>query len=422
MLSLRFLYNTPVGTLITNFSNKGENKDKVIPYSNVTTSGDADLDEYLSNIPKAQLFKGIWLQGYLVPPNILENLENFQVRSDDVFIVTYPKSGTTWTEEILSLIYNNGDVEKAEKTLLNYRVEHLEVGRVFGHLRHLKNMKSPRLMATHLPFRLLPKQLRRPKCKIIYVARNPKDNAVSYYHHHKMSTFLGNFRGSWEKFLSYYAKGHVVYGSWFDHVLSYWEFYLSHPDKVLFITFEELKIDLPGMISRISNFVGCPISSEAIQRISEHCTFERMKTNAMVNREVLPIPDLFDMTQSKFMRKGIIGDWKNYFSPDQNQSFDKLYRNRMKDSGLNLAFEPEDAFTRMKEHGRIVVVTPDLFVARKGYDLDKLEYIKSQKENKNQTELDGSRSNANLMRNRCRCFIPSFHPHFQPDILGFDVF
>lgn len=422
MLSLKFLYNNPLGTLITNISSKKENNiDRVIPYSEVTTN-DPYLDEYLSNIPKAQLYKGIWLQGYLVPPNVLEGVENFEIRSDDVFVITYPKSGTTWTEEILSLIYNDGDVKKVENTLLNYRVEHLEVGRVFCHLRHLKNLKSPRLMATHLPLQLLPKQLRRPRCKIIYVARNPKDNAVSYYHHHRMSTFLGNFKGSWEEFLTHYMKGHLVYGSWFDHVLSYWELYLSYPDEVLFITFEELKIDLPGMIKRISNFVGRSLDSEAIQRISEHCTFEKMKTNSMVNREVLPISDLFDMTQSKFMRKGIIGDWKNYFTREQNEEFDKLYNNYMNRSGLNLVFEPEDAYERMKKYGRIIVVSPDLFISRSYSENDdindyKLKKIR-RKSTKNHSEL--SYSNTNII-NRCKCFIPSFHPHFQPDILGLDV-
>ncbi|GIY75677.1 amine sulfotransferase [Caerostris extrusa] len=100
--------------------------------------------------------QGVLLQGYLVPPTVLEGLDDFEIRDDDVFIITYPKSGTTWTEEIVSLIYQGGDVKRVEKELLVYRVHHLEVGRPFGHLRYLRKVKSPRLMATHLPLPLIP--------------------------------------------------------------------------------------------------------------------------------------------------------------------------------------------------------------------------------------------------------------------------
>ncbi|KAL1419512.1 hypothetical protein MTO96_025256 [Rhipicephalus appendiculatus] len=296
-------------------------------------AGDPAWSTYAASIPRAQSYKGVLLQGYLLHPHVIRGLADFKIRNDDVFIVTYPKSGTTWMEEIVSLIMNGGDPDRVKNKLLVYRVQHLEVGPPVGHLWHLRKTRSPRLLATHLPLKLIPKQLQQAKCKIIYVVRNPKDNAVSYYHHHKMSTFLGNFKGSWDEFLEHYMSGHVVYGSWFDHVLPYWKFHLERPDRVMFVSFEELKIELGSMVQRISP----------------------MKNNNMVNREVLPISDLFDMTQSKFMRKGIIGDWKNYFTPEQSESFDQQYAERMADSGLDLVFEPQDALDRMRKFGRIIV-------------------------------------------------------------------
>ena len=57
-----------------------------------------------------------------------------------------------------------------------------------------------------------------------------------------MSTFLGNYSGSWSNFLQLFAKGHLVYGDWYDHVAGYWELAQQHPDQVLFISYEELKI------------------------------------------------------------------------------------------------------------------------------------------------------------------------------------
>ena len=58
--------------------------------------------------------------------------------------------------------------------------------------------------------------------KYIYVARNPKDTAVSYYHHKLSLTHYG-FNGSWDYFFEQYLIGRVSHGSWFDHVLEWWK-------------------------------------------------------------------------------------------------------------------------------------------------------------------------------------------------------
>lgn len=61
------------------------------------------------------------------------------------------------------------------------------------------SMPSPRFIKTHLPFNLLPKQLRdgEKKPKIVYVARNPKDTCISFYHH---SVLVEGFNGTFEEF------------------------------------------------------------------------------------------------------------------------------------------------------------------------------------------------------------------------------
>jgi len=108
------------------------------------------------------------------------------------------------------------------------------------------------------------------------------------------------------------------------------------------------------MIGLIADFVGHSLSNEKIAEIAKHCSFDEMKANTMVNREVLPISDLFDMSQSKFMRKGIIGDWVNYFTPQQNEQFDQIYEEKMRGLGLTLSFDSEDALSRMQDQGRII--------------------------------------------------------------------
>lgn len=58
------------------------------------------------------------------------------------------------------------------------------------------------------------------------------------------------------------------------------------------------------MVLKLCEFLEKELSEEAVDNIVDHCTFESMKSNKMVNREKLPISDIFDMSKSKFMRKG----------------------------------------------------------------------------------------------------------------------
>lgn len=108
------------------------------------------------------------------------------------------------------------------------------------------------------------------------------------------------------------------------------------------------------MITTISKFVGKSLTSERIDEIAKHCTFEQMRNNTSVNREKLPVPDLFDMSKCKFMRKGIIGDWRNHFSKEQSEHFDQLYNDRLESIGLKLVYDQEEAEHVMANKGRII--------------------------------------------------------------------
>lgn len=59
------------------------------------------------------------------------------------------------------------------------------------------------------------------------------------------------------------------------------------------------------MVVRLADFLDRELSEQAVDTIVQHCTFDSMKSNKMVNREKLPISDIFDMSKSKFMRKGM---------------------------------------------------------------------------------------------------------------------
>ncbi|XP_037662560.1 sulfotransferase 1C4-like [Choloepus didactylus] len=58
--------------------------------------------------------------------DIWDEVWNFQAKPDDLVIASYPKAGTTWTQEIVDLIQHDGDVEKSRRDPIMVRQPFLE--------------------------------------------------------------------------------------------------------------------------------------------------------------------------------------------------------------------------------------------------------------------------------------------------------
>uniref|UniRef100_A0A8D0JQ26 Sulfotransferase n=2 Tax=Sus scrofa TaxID=9823 RepID=A0A8D0JQ26_PIG len=285
--------------------------------------------------PPLEYVKGVPLIKYFA--EALGPLESFQAWPDDVLISTYPKSGTTWVSEILDLIYQGGDLQKCQRAPIFVRVPFLEFkipGCPTG-FELLKDTPAPRLLKTHLPLALLPQTLLDQKVKVVYVARNAKDVAVSYYHFYRMAKVHPN-PGTWDSFLEDFMAGEVSYGSWYQHVQEWWELRHTHP--VLYLFYEDMKENPKREIQKILEFVGRSLPEETVEDIVQHTSFQEMKNNAMTNYRTLP-SDLLDHSISAFMRKGITGDWKSTFTVAQNERFEADYAEKM--AGCNLRFRSE---------------------------------------------------------------------------------
>ncbi|XP_078367341.1 sulfotransferase 1E1-like isoform X2 [Oculina patagonica] len=272
--------------------------------------------------------------GFTPDPQLLcDFISNFQTRPDDVFVATYPKSGTTWVQEIVWQIFNEGQVKSSH---IMERVPFFDfaTNTVFPRV-DFDTLPSPRILKTHLPYHTIPKSANEDtKCKYIYVARNPKDVAVSFYKMVTSLKSLGNgYHGPWEFYAKLFIEGNVVYNLWNDHVLGWWK----HKDdpNVLFVKYEDLKKDLPSNVRMIANFLNKPLSDDLISRIAEQCTFSGMKKNPAS----FAVPIGPDGDETSLLRKGVVGDWKNYFTPELNERFEKEVLAKLKESGLEFDFE-----------------------------------------------------------------------------------
>ncbi|XP_063791373.1 sulfotransferase 1 family member D1-like [Pseudophryne corroboree] len=265
-----------------------------------------------------------------------ENVQVFQAREDDLLIDTYPKSGTTWLSEIVDLILCDGDTEKTQRRAIYKRVPFLEftVPGLPSGTELLNALESRRLIKSHLPVDLLPKSFWEKNCKIIYVARNPKDVLVSYYHFHRMAA-LHPEPGTFEEFLHDFIKGTVCYGSWSDHVKSWWK--IRHQRNVLYLFYEDLLEDPKREIRKVMRFIEKDLSEDVLEKIHQQTTFASMKENKMANFSDIPTA-IMDHTISPFMRKGTCGDWKNQLTVSQNETLDEYYKKAMSDTDLTFHF------------------------------------------------------------------------------------
>lgn len=147
----------------------------------------------------------------------LSDFKEFKPRKDDIWIVSFPKSGTTWLQEIVYLIVNECDFASAKNESIENRTPFLDYPS--PGLKFINNMKSTRIIKTHLPLTFLPDQIEN-ESKVIYIVRNPKDVTVSYFHFVKLST-QAEFTGDFDDFVKLFIDGKVPYGPWWKHVDDY---------------------------------------------------------------------------------------------------------------------------------------------------------------------------------------------------------
>lgn len=301
---------------------------------------DPELMENLAEELKNVTFKMGSVQGVPLPEStcdIWDQIHNFQAREDDILIATFPKAGTTWTQEIVDLIMLNGDVERSMRAPCFVKVPFIDLNPkpMLSGVDAANAMKSPRLLKTHLPIQLVPPSFWEKNVKVIYVARNAKDCMVSYFHFQRMNKGLPD-PGTWNEYFSTFLAENVAWGSWFDHVIGWWKVKDKH--QILYVFYEDMIEDPRREIRKISTFLGKELTEEVVDAIQHHTSFDAMKDNPMTNCSVLP-SSVFDQSISPFIRKGKVGDWKNHFLVAQNIVFDEEYKKKMEGSGLNFRTE-----------------------------------------------------------------------------------
>nr|KAG5700580.1 hypothetical protein BaRGS_015376 [Batillaria attramentaria] len=248
------------------------------------------------------------VDGFRYPDFPLESVRgvrDFEIRSDDVIVCAYPKSGNDVKLPVLTL------KEKDEGML-----------ELMSHV-DLNAQPSPRVLNTHMYFEQLPRQVQSGCGRVVWLVRDPRDVAVSYYNHHRKLSELYDYHGDWAHYLPLFTAGQLDYGSWFAYHES-WERGMSQcPDlHVLKVTYEDMKKDSMAAVRHLAKFLRIKCSEDIMAAIDKACSFESM-------RKAKGHIEVDESGQPIMYRKGKVGDWKTWFTVAQAEDFARLYRSKM---------------------------------------------------------------------------------------------
>jgi hypothetical protein len=267
--------------------------------------------------PRYQLHGGFRMpMGF--PVEGFESGQRYRASPGDIFVASYPKCGTTWTQYIVYLLQHDGRALAPGRRLED----------VFPHLEEVgdaavRALAPPRLIKTHLACERTPWSAHG---KYVYVSRNPFDCAVSFYHHTRGFVRHYDFAaGTWNTFFECFVRGQVDFGDYFDHLLSWWP--KRAEDNVLFLTYERMLEAPAEAVRAIAAFLGGGAAELArdvrrVDGIVRDSDFEHMRRDQGRWSSARPA----DMPA--FVRKGAVGDWRNHFSADQAKRLAEKFRAR----------------------------------------------------------------------------------------------
>ena len=268
------------------------------------------------------------VEGMLTPPGmtaeeVIKHRDSLTLRPSDVFIATYPKCGTTWMQQIVKLIVNNG-VETGMD------IDEFCPWAVLMTMEEIEAMPSPRFFKTHMPYNLIPGgDPANSPAKYIYIICNPKDALISLYH---FSQKFSRNATPLDQFFYLFISGNVSFGPFHTHFLGWW----SHKDSpnILILMYENMKKDPRSAVRSVASFLGHNLSDEVIESIVDQTSFDKMKHNPAANGDWMNQFESKRENPIDLIRKGIIGDWRSNLTDEQSAKIDTIVAETFAGTGL----------------------------------------------------------------------------------------
>lgn len=216
-----------------------------------------------------------------------------EVAPDDVFLVSYPKSGNTWVRFMLASLL------EPEREIDFTSVREVIPGIYHASARRLASLARPRLLKSHEYF-----DPRYPK--VIYLVRDPRDVCISYFHHRHRQP--GKEGTTLEEHVRAFLKGELDrYGRWEENVGS-WIGAKRSAAEMLIVRYEDLKADPIRELERIRDFLGLAADDAAIEASVRRSSFDEMQRLERFQAEVTGSVSAVRIARP-FVRAGRTGGW-----------------------------------------------------------------------------------------------------------------
>lgn len=230
-------------------------------------------------------------------------LRHWGLDANDAFIASYPRSGNTWLRFVLFEILTAGQTSGFNE--VNHIVA--EVG-LHGPSQSLLPGEG-RLIKTHEPYH---KQYK----KAVYLVRDVRDVVLSEFAYQKA---LGWVPDDFEQFMRQFLRGEVnPFSPWHQHVPGWMNSGLAHSPDFLLIKFEEMRRDTERVVNQVLDFLGVQVDPETVRLSIANNTVQRMQEKEQRDPQLASTaPKANAGEESRFIRSGSIGGWRNRLSREQ---------------------------------------------------------------------------------------------------------
>jgi hypothetical protein len=244
---------------------------------------------------------------------------NLMVHPDDVFIVSYPKSGNTWTRFLVAnLVYPEKNPDFANINDLLPDVQGMSK-------RDLERAARPRILKSHEYF-----DPRYPK--VIYIVRDPRDVVLSEYHFDiKRRAIAEDY--PLPQFVARFVRGELnhAYGTWGENVATW--FYTRRGDaRFLLVRYEDLQSRAMEEMGKIASFLGVAADRERLAFAIGQSSAERMRE--LEKKQGHLWSSTRETRQDKpFVRSAKAGGWKAELPEGSVEEIESAWGGLMREMG-----------------------------------------------------------------------------------------
>ena len=291
-------------------------------------------------------------KAYIGPLTDSRRWDHFKARADDVFVVTPPKCGTTWTQTIVALLFS-GDPEVETELSVKMPWLDIRIREIEGVADRLEAMTHRRSVKSHTPMDGLPYSA---VGQYICVFRHPLDAHFSFRKHMKNVPFgnidlffpEGDDDTTYRRFMDGASEGHDTDAMPLAHILQHYKaaVALAEQPNVTLLHYADMTRDLPGTFAKLADVMGISHSPSVMDDLIRAATFDNMKTNAEM---FAPSGGKgFFTSDSEFFQSGTSVKWVGKLTKSQIAQYD---------AAMDLALEP--AARAWLEHGDLGIPAGD---------------------------------------------------------------